>query len=322
MSLKEKDKTLPESQSYILWTPGDGRSVAVGADRQPLPLTRVPLPVHREELAAGEPSDDAIGQGVYDYLRQFPDCPHNLCYAELLRDAFPHYLADLGAQIVMLEHKEVDAPYLRRKITYMKILGLLDPDNGGLLQQLGLAFYELGLMFSELRDCRRHLLAALGCLQRSLKRLPDNLASLNHMGQIDFLIGDYPSAARRWNAVAEALEDGPSRQALSDKIAHIDAQKVPDHPLVDDLEAIGAAMEQYANGDIRGALQALERLEEEGTVPTEFPSPEFYYLLGMCRFKEGDAAGAFEAFDKALAIDPEYAPALEGKECIQEGRRP
>ena len=90
--------------------------------------------MHPEALEAGDPSDDAIGNGLYDYLREFPDCLRNRSYAELLRDAYPHFLADLGAQILMLDHKEVDSTYIRRKITYMKILALLDSENVGLLQ--------------------------------------------------------------------------------------------------------------------------------------------------------------------------------------------
>lgn len=321
MSSENIAEDFPESHGFLFWTPEEGRTVTVGAERQAFLLPRTPLPVHREDIIDEKPSADAIGRGAYDYLRQFPDCPNNVVYAELLRDAFPHYLADLGAQIVMLENKEVDAPYVRRKMAYLKILLLLEPDNGGLLQRLGMVCYELGLMFNELRHCRGHLLAAMGYLQRSLRRLPGNLTSLNYLGQIDYLLGDYPAAVRGWRAVVAQLEDGSAREALAARIARTEKQGFPDHPPIDDLEAIGEAMERYGNGDFHGAGMILAKLEEEGTVPAEFPSPEFYYLLGMCRDKEGDAAGAFEAFDKALELAPDYAPALEGKNRILDGGR-
>jgi len=320
MSSVNMDKDFPESNVFVFWTPEEGRSVPVGAERQAFLLPRKPLPVHREDVGDAGPSADAIGRGAYDYLRQFPDCPDNVVYAELLRDAFPHYLADMGAQIVMLENKEVDAPYVRRKLAYLKILLLLEPDSGSLLQRLGMVCYELGLMFVELGHCRSHLLAAMGYLQRSLKLLPGNLTSLNYLGQIDYLLGDYPAAMRSWRAVVDGLDDGSARQALTDRIDRLERQGMPDHPLIDDLEAIGEAMERYGQGNIHEAGMILEKLEEEGTVPAEFPSPEFYYLLGMCRKKGGDAAGAFEAFDKALEQDPDYAPALAGKNRILEGR--
>lgn len=313
------DKDFPNAQGFLFWTPEEGRALTVGAEGKKYLLPRTPLPVHREDLIGHAPSSDAIGRGAYDYLRQFPDCPNNVIYAELLRDAFPHYLADLGAQIVMLENKEVDAPYVRRKMTYLKILLLLESNNGGLLQRLGMVCYELGLMFSELRHCRSHLLAAMGYLQRSLKHLPGDLTNLNYLGQIDYLLGDYPAAAQRWRTVASNLEEGSARTALTSRIHRVEKQGFPDHPLIDDLEAIGDALEFYGNGDVKGAGMILARLEEEGTIPAEFPFPEFYYLLGMCRDKEGDSAGAFEAFDKALELAPDYEPAVEGKNRILDG---
>jgi len=304
------------SEAFLLWIPEEGRSLAVGAQRRDMSLPHIPFPIHKEDLVDDGPSDDGVGRGVYDYLRQFPDCPRNVDYAELLREAFPHYLSDLGAQIVLLDNKEVDAPYVLRKITYMKIFSLLDPANGGLLQRLGMACYEISHMFPELGRSRYHLLAALGYFQRSLKSLPGDLTSLNYLGQIDFILGDYPEAARHWTDVISAMEEGADRDALRLKLDRIGAQKVPDHPLADDLEAIGEAMELYGEGRICEARMILDRLEEEGTVAAEFPSPEFYYLLGMCRGKAGEPGGAFEAFEKALEIDPDYAPALEGKNSI------
>jgi len=305
------------SDAFLLWVPDEGRTLGVGADRRAFPLPSIPFPIHREDLAGG-PSDDAVGRGAYDYLRQFPDCPHNLDYAELLRDAFPHFLGDLGAQIVLLDNKEVDSPYILRKITYLKIFSLLDPDNGRLLQQLGMACYELAHMFPELGRSRYHLLAALGYFQRSVKTLPGDMTNLNYLGQIDFILGDYPESARHWTDMISTMEEGAARQAVKRKIDRIDAREVPDHPLIDDLEAVGEAMELYGEGRIREARMILDNLEEEGTVTTEFPTPEFYYLLGMCRGREGEAGGAFEAFEKALEIDPAHEPAMKAKNSILE----
>ncbi|MFA5516843.1 MAG: tetratricopeptide repeat protein [Desulfuromonadales bacterium] len=304
---------------YTFWTPPAGRTVTVGPQQRPVQLPSVPLPLHPAALEDDGPDDNAIGQGVYDYLRQFPDCPHNLPYAELLRDAFPHFLADLGAQVAMLGHKEVDAFYVRRKLTGLKILALLEPNNPGLWQQMGTIGFELALTFTELAGCRQHLLGAMGALQRALKLRPADPTTLNYLAQIDFYLGDYPSAARRWGEIVQTIDQGPARQALAAKLERIEGGKVPDHSLVDDLEAVGFAMAEFARGEFHQALQILEQLEEEGSLPRECPTPEFFYLLGLSRGKTGDSAGAFEAFDKALAIDPEYSPALEGKEIVSEG---
>jgi tetratricopeptide (TPR) repeat protein len=190
---------------YRLWLPPAGHTVAAGADRHPVPLPVIPLPVYRKNSEQGEPSDEAIGQGIYDYLRHFPDCPHAQTYAELLRDAYPHFLADLGAHILMLDNKEVDAPYIRRKLVGLKILALLDPENPGLLQQLGITAYDLGLSFTELESSRHQLLEAMGYFRRALKYSPESPLLLHYLGQIDYLFGDYPSALRRWQIVVDAL---------------------------------------------------------------------------------------------------------------------
>jgi tetratricopeptide (TPR) repeat protein len=304
---------------YRLWQPPAQRSVASGADRHAVPLPQVPLPVHRQALELGEPSDEAIGQGVYDYLRQFPDCPHGRIYAELLRDAYAHFLADLGAHILMLDHKEVDAPYIRRKLVGLKILALLDAENPALLQQMGIVAYELGLSFTELQTCRYQLLEGMGFFRRALKHAPDNLLSLNYLGQIDYLLGDYPAAIRRWQLVIDGLEEGPQRWALTERLQRIVRGETPDHPLVDDLEGIGEAMALAGCGDFQGARVILDHLEEAGVIPAECPSAEFYYLLGLCRVRTGDVAGAFAAFEHALELEPEHVGALEEKDRILEG---
>jgi tetratricopeptide (TPR) repeat protein len=313
---------IPESLDptvYLLWEPTAGRSVAAGADRHAVPLPEAPLPIYRNDLAEGEPSDEAIGQAIYDYLRHFPDCPHNRSYVELLRDAYPHFLADLGAHILMLDNKEVDAPYIRRKLVGLKILALLDPENPGLLQQMGIACYDLGLSFTELETCRHQLLEGMGYFLRALKHSPENPLLLNYLGQIDYLFGDYPAVARRWRKVIDLLEDGPQRQDLKERLESIAAGKTPGHPLVDDLEGIGEAMALAGSGDFHGARSILDHLEEAGVVPSELPSAEFYYLLGLCRARTGDAAGAFAALEEALALQPDHPEALAEKDRILEG---
>ncbi len=291
MSLKLNLKHCIKAKEYLLWTPDEGDCVEVGPEREKLRLPQIPLPIHREDLEEGRPSTDAVGRGVYDYLRRFSDDPYSLQYAELLRDGFSHYLADIGAQILMLDHKEVDAAYIRR-----------------------------GLMFSELNQCRPHLLKALGYLQRSLENLPDNPTTLNYLGQIDHLFGDYPAAGRRWQGVIDQVADPATREAFSQKIKGLEPENAPEAPLVDDLEAIGEAMSLYGRGEVEEAKTILEVLEESSPVPREFPSPEFYYFLGMCRGKAGDQAGAFEAFERSLALEPEYQPAIEAKEAILDGK--
>lgn len=307
--------TNPLSDNYRFWTPETGHTVKVGPEQEEIVLPEIPLPVKMELDATGIPSDDTIGASIYDYLRQFPECPHNREYAEILRDAFPHYLADLGSQIVMLDHKDVDAPYVKRKIASMQILLLLNPDNKGLLLQLGVNFYELGLMFAELAHCRSHLVKAM----RYLSAVDEDAAALNYLARIDYLTGDYPTAIERWKRVRELVADVSTQQAITDQIEELQAAGLPDKPLLEDLEAIGEAMRLMAGKDIDQARFILERLEEENVIPKQFPNPEFYYMLGICREKTGDTAGAVESFGRALAVEPGHEPSREGLDRVTGG---
>jgi tetratricopeptide (TPR) repeat protein len=277
--------TKPLADNYHFWTPETDKTVSVGPDQQQVALPSIPLPIKSELCDADTPPDDVIGVSVYDYLRQFPDCPLNRQYAELLQDAYPHYLADLGSQIVMLDHKDVEAPYVKRKIVSMQILLLLEPENKGLMLQLGINFYELGLMFPELPVCRSHFAKAMQYL-----------------------------AAVEDDAAAPAMQ-----QAIGEQIESLQVMGQPEKPLLEDLEAIGEAMRLMAGSDIAQAKQILEKLEEENIVPIQFPNPEFYYMLGLCREKTGDIVGAFSSYDEALSIDPDHGPSREGKERVTGG---
>lgn len=298
-----------ESRRFSFWTPDAGAVVHVGPEQQPVLLPQVDLPILEDLRSGGHPDDDAIGKSVYEYLRQFPDCAHNRLYAGLLRDAYPQYIADLAAHAVMLGKKDVEAAYVRRKLTCLKILALLEPDNPGLLQQLGLISLELAQMFEELPDCRNHLLRALGYLQQALKKAPEDLATINALAQVDYLFGDYPGVARYWQTLCDRLPESPARHQLEERLAHLQAGEVPDHPLVDDLEAVGRAMLLFWETDYPAAIGILERLEGEGEVMQEFPMPEFHYLHGLCRLNSGDLSGARTRFDKALELDADFAPA-------------
>ncbi len=316
------DLELPGHCDFRFWTPPAGAIVPVGPEAVPVPLPLVPLPIRRADSETGEPDANTIGAGVYDYLRQFPDCRHNRVFAELLRDAFSHYLADLGAQLVMLDAKEVDAPYLRRKVSYLKILALLQPASAGLQQQLGLNCFHLALSFSEMGASRSHLQQALGHLQRARDFAPNDATTLNLLGRVDYLFGDYPAARRSWLTLLELLPAGEARTELAAKTAELDGAEPPEHPLVEDLEAVGVALTLCGEGDFAGARSILDGLEEAAVLTRELPSSEFFYLLGLCRARTGDPAGAFAAFDQALVLDPDYQPATAARERILEGRQP
>lgn len=304
-----------DPQRFTFWQPPVGHVVHVGADQAPLALPQIPLPIKNGDLD-NDPTDNAVGEGLYDYLRQFPDCLHNTVYAELLRDGYSHFLADLAAHVVMLDKKQVDPAYVFRKLTYLKILRLLEPDNAGLLWQLAQGFYGLAMTFTELPQVRHHLLNAMRYGQDLLKLQPADQAALNLLAEVDILFGDYPSAISKFRRLSDALTDLDLIDQIKARVDSCVDIGFPDHPLVDDLECVGEAMQLYAAKEYRLATELLERLEEDDYFVAELKSADFLCLLGMCRNMTGDRGGAFDALSQALEIAPEHEQARETLESI------
>ena len=259
-----------DPQKFIFWIPSEGSVVHVGPDQNPVPLPLLPLPIKIKDMEQTDsPTENAVGEGVYDYLRQFPDCLHNIAYAELLRDGYSHYLADLAAHVVMLDKKDVEPAYVFRKLTYLKILRLLEPDNVGLLRQLCQGFYDLAMTFTELTQVRRHLLDAMRFGQALVKLDPDNIGVLNLLAQIDILFGDYPAAISRLRRLLELVDDEQTSGQINARLESCVKTGLPDHCLVDDLERIADAMQLYSAGHYSLATVILERLEVDEYITSE-----------------------------------------------------
>jgi tetratricopeptide (TPR) repeat protein len=306
-----------DPDNFVFWTPSANSAVHVGPDQQPVAYPQIPLPVRIVDIEQDtSPSENAVGHGVYDYLRQFPDCLHNIAYAELLRDGYPHYLADLAAHVVMLDKKDVEPAYVFRKLTYLKILGLLEPGNVGLLWQLCRGFYELAMTFTELPQVRRHLLDAMRFGQALVKLDPDNIAAQKILAEIDILFGDYPAAIKRLRRLLELVKNEESSGQINTRLQSCIETGFPDHCLVDDLEKVADAMQLYAAGNYPLATEILERLEIDDYFAAELKSADFLCLLGMCRIKTGDQGGAFEALTGALEIDPDHEQARQTLDSI------
>lgn len=302
---------------FFFWTPEADDVVLVGPEQRAVPLPQQPLPVHAHAIqGGGRPDDDALGAGVYEYLRRYPDCEGGYYLADLLQNAYPHYLMDIAAQVIMIEAKEVDAPFLRRKITGLKILALLEA-RSQLYYQLGRCYFEFATMFTELPDCRNHLLAAREYLQRALQLEADNPATLNLLAQIEAWFGMNAEAYRLWQQ-ASTLVDEPTRSALLQRAAETHAAS-SERPLIDELEALGATLVLIGAGEFGQALEILERLQEQGRVMAELPTPEFYYLLGHCREKCNDPGSALVAYVQALELDPEFSLAQTGFDRLSQG---
>lgn len=294
---------------FAFWTPPPGLTVLAGAERLAVPLPDLPLPIHRQDLTDEPPTDTAIGQGLYDYLRQFPDCAGNLVYAGLLRDAYPHFISDLAAHAVMLDAKQVAPAYVLRKLTCLKILALLEPQNERLLLQLCRGYFDLALEFAELVRCRQYLREAMRFGQELLSIAPENLQALSLLAEIDLLLGDTPAAVAKWRKLAGQFDDPTMLARITARIDACTIDEVAETALVDDLETVAEAMHLHTLGDHARAAFLLERLEEHGRLTSALPSADFYWLLGICRRDSGDPGGAFSALHKALELEPDHAAA-------------
>jgi hypothetical protein len=295
---------------FAFWTPPPGATVATGADAQPVPLPEIPLPIWRASLPAiGAPDDHAIGQGVYDYLRQFPDCAGGDRYAALLRDAYPHFLADLAAHAVMLDAKQVEPSYVLRKLTCLKILALLEPCNPALLWQLARGFFDLALEFTELARCRDHLRDSMRFGQNLLVLDGDDPQALSLLAEIDLLLGDLPAACGKWRLLLRQVTDPGTRERITQRLAAADTDEPPASALIEELETVAEAMRLHVEGDDGAAATLLDRIAEQGRLPELLPSADFFHLLGLCRAGTGDSPGAAMAYQQALDIEPDHAAA-------------
>jgi len=318
MNAERKAAIIADPNSpYQFWLPPEERRVKVGPEQEQVPLPQVPLPIKSDrEGRTGEPSDVQIGSSVYDYLRQFPDCQYNREYAELLRDAFPHFISDLASQSIMLGHKDVAAAYLQRLVNYLKILLLLDPQNRALQQQIGLHYYQLAMNFETLPECRKHLQSGRYYLLSALGDEGTDSTALNYLAHIAYLVGDYAAAGEYWQRLQPLLDDADTVAGIEERLQEIRSSKLPPHPLLEELEQVGEAMLLYGAGDYSEAKGLLEVIEEQGALCQAFPMAEFHFLLGMCRLKTNENAAAFDSLDKALRIDPSFEPALEAQQNL------
>lgn len=303
---------------FLFWTPTMDDVVLVGSEQRSVSLPQQPLPVYSCAVQNNvRPDDNTLGAGIFEYLRRYPDCAEGYYLADLLRKAYPHYLADIAAQVIMIEEKEVDAPFIRRKITALKILSLLEAQPQ-LYYQIGRSYFDFATMFTELPYCRNHLLAAREYLLRSLALDDTNPATLNLLAQIEAWFGMYNDASSHWQRAASFVAE-PTRSALLQRAEDFLLSE-QESPLIDDLEALGETLIEIGSGDFTSALATLERLQIDGRVMEELPTPEFNYLLGLCRHKNNDLQGALVAYLAALAMDPDFLPARTGIENLTQGQ--
>lgn len=261
-----------------------------------------PIPLLEEDSAAaatsGAPDYDMVGRGIYQALRLNPDCYGAAAYAAVLKDAYPHIVSELGGQIIMLEAKEVDTPYIDRKINFLKIMVLLDPDNAGLPLEIARAYVDKGSRLSSMQYAVTCWYAAEKQLKTARQLNPGDRHVAYEYGEALYVLGRYEQAAEIWSEVISLLEP-VERASVEARIAGILAGKIPRVPPLDYLTALSVAVEQHYSGFSDEAASIITDVLADKVFAEQFPLNEVYYLLGTCYQEIGLMAEAAEAFKRS-----------------------
>jgi tetratricopeptide (TPR) repeat protein len=272
----------------------DGR-VAIPWDGMP------PIPLLDEDLASmqqGVPDYDMVGRGIYQALRLDPECAHAAEYAAVLKEAYPHIVSELGGQIIMLDAKEVDSPYLDRKISFLKILALLDPFNAGLQVEIGRTFADRGSRLAAMQQAVESWYGAERHLKKAQELGSSDSRVAYEYGEALYVVGRYDQAAEVWAEALPGLAVG-ERARLEARIAAILAGKLPLVPPLDYLTALAMALEERNAGRNDEAAAIIEDVLADPFFAEQFPMGEVYYLLGTCYQELGMLNEAAEAFRRS-----------------------
>ena len=261
-----------------------------------------PIPLLEEDFAAiessGIPDYDMVGRGIYQALRINPDCIGAAGYAAVLKDAYPHIVSELGGQIIMLEAREVDTPYLDRKINFLKIMALLDPHNAGLPLEIARAYVDKGTRLSSMQFAVACWYAAEKQLKTARDLNPGDRHAVYEYGEALYMLGRYEQAAEIWSELTTLLEPA-ERARVEARVAGILAGKIPMVPPLDYLTALSVAVELHNSGFSDEAAAIIKDVLADTVFAEQFPLNEVYYLLGTCYQATGLMDEAAEAFKRS-----------------------
>jgi len=274
-----------------------------------IPLYGFPIPLLKDDFTTEEPSYDAVGRGIYHLLRANPDAVSAARYAELLRDAYPHLLAELATHLVMLDKKDVDLPYLDRKIAYLKIFSLLEPENPRFPLEIGATFLDKGMTLAALGNTTLHLFSAEKFLRRAHQLSPDDTQIMHMLGEVCYILGKYQDAAANWMAIIDKVNPDTADK-IRTRTAAITTGNAPTIPVIDYLQAVGVALEAYESDDYEEAAAIILDVMDAVSGYDEFPLAEINYLLGLCYLKLDIPKYAEQYLREALLLRPDYNEAV------------
>lgn len=306
MTVKPGEPTPISGIKYCI-PPGDG--IVTGLDgRVTIDLAGLPVPLLEDDYHALEgqyASYDAVGRGIYHVLRANPDCACAERYARILRDGYPHFLSEMASHILMLDKKDVDVAYLDRKINYLKVLALIEPESPRFPLEIGLAFMDKGLSLDALHLATVSLYRAEKFLRAALAMSPGDATAGHQLGEVCYLLGKYEDALFCWRGILSGLA-GEESDKMERRLARLSAGALPRVPTVDYLEAIGVAFALHQQGEFEEAAAILQDVLDDAVFSEEFRLPEVSYILGHCCANLGMPRYAEEYFREALEMNPAY----------------
>lgn len=251
---------------------------------------------------------DAVGRGIYHVLRFNPDCAYGDRYAYILKEGYPHYLSELASHILMLGQKDVEISYLDRRINYLKIFALLEPENSQFPLEIGMTLLDKGLRLSALHLSTVNLYRAEDYLRKALEMSPGSIQVRHKLGEVCYLLGKYQDVDSLWRDIIAELP-GDEQQMLNHRLEKIAEGVHPRIPVVDYLAAVGAAFELHEQGEYAESAAILQDVLDDQFFIKEFPLPEIYYMLGLCYRKLAMPKYAEEYLREALVLNPDYSEA-------------
>jgi tetratricopeptide (TPR) repeat protein len=276
-----------------------------------IPLGGVPIPLLEGDHAALGPSVpgyDAVGRGIYQLLRANPDAVGSSHYAQMLQQAYPHYLSELASHIVMLDRKDVEVTYLDRKINYLKIFALLEPENAEFPFEIGKTLLDKGLRLSALHLSTVSLYRAADYLEKAHQLQAQHLSIQNTLGEVYFLLGKYDRAASCWSGISGEM-DAAAAEKLAVRLKKIEAGELPRIPAVDYLEAVAVAIGLYEREQYEESAAILQDITDDTVFCEEFSLPELYYYLALCCKNMAMPRYAEEYLQEALRLNSGYEEA-------------
>ncbi|HEY6838684.1 MAG TPA: hypothetical protein VI389_08080 [Geobacteraceae bacterium] len=293
--------------------PAEGARLTRIEGSLPLDCAGIPVPITEGDVDAVSGSSfpyDVVGRGLYQALRTNPECTYANRYARLLKESYPHYVSELASEIVMLDRKDVEVPYLDRKVNYLKIFAHIEPENHQIPRAIGMTLLDKGLRLSALHLTTVTVFRAETFLRRSLSLAPDDVSARHHLGEVCYLIGKYDEAIDCWRSICEELSV-PEQERLERRIKGVEEGSIPRVPPIDYLQAVGVALECQQRGEDEDAAAILRDILDDDHFCREFPFPELYYLLALSCERLGTPRLAVQYLTEALRLNPDYEEARD-----------